>query len=232
MVTRLQRSVNAMKTEYPGFNVAYEAGESGDVAVWRGVVQPVRQLTSLSSVLEDLEAERPVRVVQGEIVHQPNCEVVHSGHPLSQRLIYWRTQFELRVLHDGGLADPRCWVITPPIPPDQRKHVWPDGSICAFMSSEGWDPDQNDVVDFMGHAAIWLLKWNIYSQTGVWLGREHQGTPDYHLKVLTGDDNCWCRSGRRYASCHRASDRVLVRDSLARHTVKPNGGSSDLYQRR
>ena len=187
-VKRLERSVEAMKTDYPGFNVAYEAGEFGDVTFWRGVVQPVRQLTSLSSVLGDVEAERPVRVVEGEIVHHPNCEVVHSVHPLSKRLIYWRTRFELRVRYDGGLADPRCWIVTPPIPLDQQRHVWPDGSICAFMSSEGWDPDQDDVVDFMGHVAIWLLKWNIYSQTGIWLGREHQGTPDYHLKVLAAGD--------------------------------------------
>lgn len=230
MVTRLQHSIDAMKTEYPGFNVAYEAGELGDVAVWRGVVQPVKELTSLSAVLEDLEAERPVRVVQGEVMHHPDCNVAHSVHALSGRLIYWRTRFELRVRYDGGLGDPRCWVITPPIPHNQRRHVWPDGSICAFMSSEAWDVGQNDVVDFMGHAAIWLLKWNLYSQTGVWLGREHQGTPDYHLKMLAADDNCWCRSGRRYARCHRESDQRIVRDSPATRTVKPNG-SSDLYQR-
>jgi hypothetical protein len=95
MVTRLQRSIHAMKTEYPGFNVAYEAGELGDVAVWRGVVQPGKELTSLSAVLQDLEAERPVRVVQGEVMHHPDCKVAHSVHALSGRLIYWRTRFEL-----------------------------------------------------------------------------------------------------------------------------------------
>lgn len=213
MVTRLDRSVEAMKTEYPDFGLAYEVGEFGNIAVWRGVVQPTKQLVSLSSTLEDIEAERPVRVVNGEILHHAECDVDHSVHPLAKRLIYWKTKFELRVQYDGGRSDPRCWVITPPIPPDQRRHIWPDGTICPFMSGDAWDADRDDVVDFMGHAAIWLLKWTAFSQTGVWLGREHQGTPDYHLRVLKPDDNCWCRSGRRYGGCHRPSDQQLVRNA-------------------
>jgi hypothetical protein len=222
MVARLQRSIDAMKTDYPGFNLVHEAGAFGDVAVWRGLVRPVRQLTSISALLADIEAERPVRVVEGEIVHHPNCEVTHAAHQLSKRLIYWRTPFELLVKYDGGVADPRCWVVTPPIPFDKRKHVWPDGSICAFLSSEGWDPDHDDVVDFMGHAAIWVFKWNIYNQTDVWLGREHQGTPDYHLRTLAADDSCWCRSGRRYAYCHRALDQHATRNSRGIQPTKPD----------
>ncbi len=208
-MTRLERSVETMKTEYPDFKL--EAGELGKLAVWRGGLQPVKQLTSLSALLEDLEAERPVRVVRGEVIHHPNCRLPHSVHPLAKRLIYWRTQFELRVQYDGGRGDPRCWVVSPPIPLDKQRHVWPDGSICPFMSADAWDPDRDDVVDFLGHAAIWLLKWNAFSQTGVWLGREHQGTPDYHLNVLKPEDSCWCRSGRRYGSCHRASDQRMAR---------------------
>lgn len=220
MVARLERSIEAMKTEYPDFSLTYEVGELGNIAIWRGLVQPVRQLEALSSILEDVEAERPVRVVKGEILHHPRCEVAHSIHPLTKRLVYWKTQFELRVQYDGGRGDPRCWVITPPIPASQRRHIWPDGSICPFMSGDAWDPDQNDVADFFGHVAIWLLKWIAFSQTGVWLAREHQGTPDYHLHVLKPGDNCWCRSGRRYGACHRHSDLELVRNAAPMPTPK------------
>lgn len=213
MVTKFERSIEAMKTGYPDFTLTHEVGELGDIAVWRGVVQPVRQLGHLSSILEDVEAERPVHIISGEILHHPQCDIVHSVHPLTKRLIYWKTRFELRVQYDGGRGDPRCWVITPPIPLDKRRHIWPDGSICPFMSGDAWDADQNDVVDFLGHVAIWLLKWTAFSQTGVWLAREHQGTPDYHLKVLRPDDNCWCRSGRRYGTCHRPSDQQLIRNA-------------------
>lgn len=204
--------MEAMKTHYPDFRLTLEVGEAGEIAVWRGVLQPLKQLTSVSAVLEDVEAERPVRVVAGEVLHQPYCDVAHGAHPLATRLIYWRTRFEVRVEYDGSIRDPRCWVLTPPIPPDKRRHVWRDGSICAFMSSEGWYADRDDVVDFMGHAAIWLIKWNLFSQTGVWLGPEHQGTPDYHLRVLTPGDTCWCRSGRPYGKCHRPSDQQMARE--------------------
>ena len=206
MVARLERSIEAMKTEYPDFRLTNEVGELGKIAVWRGLVQPVKQLEPLSCILDDIEAERPVRIVYGEILHHPACEVAHSTHPLTKRLLYWKIQFELQVQYDGGPGDPRCWVITPPIPPNQRRHIWPDGSVCPFMSGDAWDADQNDVVDFMGHVSIWLLKWTAFSQTGIWLGREHQGTPDYHLNVLQPDDPCWCRSGRLYGKCHRRSD--------------------------
>ena len=211
MVTRLERNIEAMRTEYPDFSITREIGDLGEVAIWRGVVQPVRRLEGLSDILEDVEAERPVRVVGGEILHHPHCEVSHSVHPLARRLIYWKIQFELQIQYDGGLGDPRCWVITPPIPADQRRHIWPDGSICPFMSGDAWNADENDVVDFMGHSAVWLLKWIGFSQAGVWLGHEHQGTPDYHLRVLAANQNCWCRSGRRYAACHRSSDQQLTR---------------------
>ena len=217
-VGRLERSIEAMTTEYPDFRLTLEAGEFGLVAVWRGIVQPVKLLTSLSAVLKHIEAETPVRVVRGEIVHHPDCRVEHSRHSLESRLIYWRTRFEIRVQYDGSPGDPRCWVLYPPIPGDKRRHVWPDGSICPFMSADDWDPDREDVVDFLGHVAIWLLKWNAFSQTGIWLGREHHGTAEYHLRILKPDDRCWCRSGQRYGSCHRTADQRAARGaSTDRH---------------
>lgn len=199
-----------MAIYYPSFELQAEAGVEGGSVEWAGTVQPIRDLSALSALLEDVEAERDVHVIEGTLHHHPDCDVPHRQHRLTRRLISWCNRFEVRVRYDGGDGDPRCWLVAPAISQKERRHIWPDGSMCAFMSSEAWNAEENDVVDFMTHVPIWLLKWNLFRQTGLWLGREHQGTPDYHLRMLRPSDNCWCRSGRRYAACHRGADHTAV----------------------
>lgn len=201
-----------MALGYPKLSFAVRQRLDGEVGVWTGVVQPVRSLQGLDDILDDLAHDRVVRVVGGEVRHHPDCRASHCRHDWMRRLVYWRIAFELEVRYSGNSADPRCWVRAPPVATlHKRKHVWNDGSICPFLSSEGWDADHDDVVDFMGHVAIWLVKWMLWDQTGVWIGGEHGTGPQFHLSTLRAADPCWCRSGRPYRFCHRQGDRLAAR---------------------
>jgi hypothetical protein len=212
MNERLRRSAEAMAAEYPGFVFRREHLSSGSlIGVWEGEVQPVKALAELDEILDDLHHERLVRVVGGEIVHHPECAARHCRHRWLDRLVYWRIRFHVKVAYDGTKADPRCWVLSPPVNVfGRQKHVWRDGSICPFLSSTDWDADRDDVAEFMGHAIVWLLKWTLWDQTGVWIGREHQADPEYHLNTVRPHDPCWCRSAVPYTLCHLDRDRQVV----------------------
>lgn len=200
-----------MALAYPNLSLAIQPTAGGEMAVWRGVVEPIRSLAGLDAILDDVAHERLVRVVSGEIRHHPECQAVHCHHGWMEPLVYWRIRFELEARYDGGAGDPRCWVRWPPVVKlDKARHVWRDGSICPFLSSDGWDPERDDVVDFMGHVAIWLLKWTLWDQTGVWIGKERGSNAAYHLSAIRLDDPCWCRSGLPYRACHLRSDRIAA----------------------
>ena len=211
MNERLARSVSAMSLAYPQLAFGTEAATGIEAGVWRGIVQPVQSLVRLGEILDDIAHERVVRVVAGEVRHLPECRAEHCHHHWMDRLVFWRTRFQIDVRWDGSNADPRCWVISPPVwTLDKKKHVWGDGSICPFMSSEAWDANRDDVVNFMAHAAVWLVKWMLWDQTDVWIGAEHAFSPEHHLASVQPTNRCWCRSGRQYASCHLVSDRAAA----------------------
>jgi hypothetical protein len=221
MNARLENSARAMAVEYPGLSLVVGAGTGGEVGVWRGVIQPVRTLAGLDQVLDDVVNERPIRVVGGEVRHRQQCDAVHRRHAWMDRPLFWRTRFELEVRYDGGRGDPRCWIRWPPVVTLQKPtpHVWSDGSVCPFMSSEGWDCDSNDVADFMGQVVVWLVKWMLWDQTGIWIGGQHRADPGYHLSVVQPGAPCWCRSGIPYRDCHLAPDRRTAASRQAQMAV-------------
>jgi hypothetical protein len=87
------------------------------------------------------------------------------------------------------------------------------------MSSEGWNCDRDDVVDFMGQVAVWLIKRMLWDQTGVWISSQHRADPEYHLSAIDPEDPCWCRSGIPYRQCHLQHDRLAAADRHAQVTA-------------
>lgn len=211
MNEHLARSVEAMAFAYPQLVFRRETTAVGEMGVWRGVVHPMQSLNGINDALDDLAHGRVVRVVAGEVRHHRECSQRHCHHDWMERLVHWRIPFEVEVWYDGGCADPKCWVIWPPVSTlHKRKHTWGDGSICPFLSSDGWDCHHDDVVDFMGHVAVWLVKWTLWDQTGVWIGPEHLFSPEHHLGSVHPTDQCWCRSGLPYRCCHLQRDRAAA----------------------
>jgi SEC-C motif len=212
MPDRLEASVRAMAETYPRLTFESDAERDGRPGIWRGWVQPIKAPGMITELLDDLFHDRPVFVVGDEVKHLPSCTSPHCHHDWMTEALDMTRRFELLITYDGGAALPRCWVLNPAIPPRKRRHMWNDGAICAFLASDRvWSWNRDTVASLLPHVLIWLLKWTVFDQTGVWIGSEHLSNPLYHLRVVGPWDPCWCGSGSPYRKCHRKEDLALVR---------------------
>ena len=207
-----------MGGSYPRFEYAPLLNDGKIIGIWRGSVQPIRARENLLDLLDDLHHDRPVRVVGDEVQHLEDCAALHCNHEWQNQATDLRTPFDMEVRYDGGLALPRCYVLSPRIPPEKRCHMWNDAAICAFLASENvWVSHSHTVADYIPHALIWLVKWMVYDRTSVWIGAQHQSNPQYHLALLRPKQPCWCGSGRPYRKCHRRFELMAVGLWRGRH---------------
>lgn len=200
-----------MAEEWPQFQ--YRLLTYGQLVVgsWQGRVQPIRTVDGPFEVLDDLAHDREVSLVGDEIRHVSHCPASHCRHEWMDRIGDLSMPCDVEIWHEGNEAPPRCWVLFPVIL--KQKHMWWDWSICAFLASDedAWRPDVHTVADFVPHVLLWLVKWLVYDQTNVWIGAEHNNTPEYHLQIIKPDARCWCQSGRQYRECHREEDKRRIR---------------------
>lgn len=205
---KLNESVAAMKANYPTFSVGVcPLGRSAD-AIWQGWIQPIRSLENLELLLADLAQNRAVRVLSGgEIIHYPNCQRKHPELSWIKKLKKADRAFKIKITYSGGSRHPKAVVLDPVIKPDESEHMFGDGSVCAYPPWQGvWDWQINTVADFADHIAVWLVKWNVWQQTGVWLGDEMQHGKAFLFFNIKPTAQCWCGSGKEYGACHRVND--------------------------
>ena len=222
----MNASVLALKLNYPSFQVGGRPLGMGAEAVWQGWVQPIRSLEDWSLLVADLAQNRPVRVLPGgEVLHQPNCRRKHPALPWLKQLKKPDKAFKLKIAYGGGIRHPRAFVIKPKIPPEECRHMFGDGAICAYPPWQNvWDWQRNTVAEFADQAAIWLIKWNVWQQTGVWLGDEIRHDKGFLFFNLKADEQCWCGTGKRYDNCHQASDgRSALRSLFPFYQKLKNG---------
>lgn len=206
---RLARNVDLMFKAFPKFAYSEGLSESGITGIWKGRVQPIKHFDETRLLLDDLSHDRALYRVEDELIHLPNCPERHCEHPWMDADLELDREFELRITYPGKEALPRCYVISPLIPKEKQNHMWADGAMCAFLASEGvWDWRTHTVADFFPHALVWLVKWMVYDKTGIWIGAQHNSSPQYHLQIIGGNDTCWCGSGRSYRKCCRPKDQV------------------------
>ncbi len=209
-----------MRRNYPDFAFFPPStgplGETG-VGIWRGTICPVGpEALSLVELLDDLDHDSPVVVaLGGGLLHFDACSLQHCVHDWMDRLVKPFPTFDLEVHYAGGREHPRCFIRKPTIPLTKRLHFLADGSVCPFLASGGaWSWDRHTVSEFVDHIVIWLAKWTIWDQTQHWPGRQHTGSPTYHLANIRPSEQCWCRSGRKYHKCHMQADRRVVAASV------------------
>lgn len=205
---KLNESVAAMKANYPTFLVGVcPLGTTAD-AIWQGWIQPIRSLENLEFLLADLAQNRSVRVLSGgEIIHHPNCQRKHPQLSWTKKLKKPDRAFKIKITYGGGSRHPKAYVLDPVIKPDESEHMFGDGSVCAYPPWQGiWDWQTNTVADFTDHIAVWLVKWNVWQQTGVWLGDEMQHGKAFLFFNIKPMEQCWCGSGKEYGACHRVND--------------------------
>ncbi|MCI0723819.1 MAG: SEC-C domain-containing protein [Acidobacteria bacterium] len=214
MSGRLEKSVVEMAEFCPDFGYRPLPGVAGGGGQWKGTIRPapLGNPDELEKLLDDIHHHHPVYgAPNGELRHLSTCTAQHCRHSWMDQIHDLRVEFSVLIFYSGGRDHPRCWVLSPEIPPAKRRHFWNDGSICPFLASDNsWVWDRHTVADFVPHVSVWLLVWLVYDQTDVWIVGEHEGSAQYHLSVISPSDQCWCRSGRKYFKCHLKEDELAA----------------------
>lgn len=206
---RLDTSAQAMKIKYPSFSVSGLPIGTGPIAIWKGWIQPIRNRESLELLLSDLANNHPVRVLHsGEIIHKPDCKNQHESLPWLKKLKKPDAAYKLKVTYNGGTQHPKAFIIEPLKHLRELRHIFRDGSICAYPPWEDiWHWQYSTVADFMDHISIWLLKNTVWQQVGLWIGDEMPHNTEFLYNTIKPFEECWCRSGQLYGMCHRESDQ-------------------------
>ena len=205
---RVEASVQAMRVNYPLFSVGGRPLGTGVDAVWKGWLQPIRTRENLEWILADIAQHRTVRILQnGEVVHDPSCSRKHPDVLGTKKLKKPDQAFKIKIVYSGGKDHPQAYVTDPVIPAEKRKHMFADGAVCAYPPWQNvWDWQKHTVSDFADQTAIWLVKWNVWRETRIWLGGEMQHNKVFLYLTLRPSDQCWCTSGEQYGTCHRMLD--------------------------
>lgn len=213
--SRLGVSVRAMRDYFPDFSLSLRATEREREAVWKGRVQPIQMTEQLAELLDDIHCERPVWVrAGGEVRHHPDCALGHTRYDWFDNVGDPFVSFDLEVRYGGGRRHPKVFVRSPVLPLHKARHLFSDGSICPYAPWENvWLWARDTVVDYMGHAVVWLIKWIVWDQAGVWIGPEMSHAPGFLVKAIERNQQCWCGSGLKYKKCHLAQDQLRLRSS-------------------
>jgi hypothetical protein len=209
---RLDASVRAMKADFPAFTVGGLPIGTGREAVWKGWVQPVRELENVELLLSDLSNNHPVRILPGgEVIHKPGCRQKHELLPWLKKLKKPDASYRLKVIYGGGPRHPRAFIIDPVTDRRTTKHTFTNGAICCYPPWENaWNWQDNTVADFMHYVVIWLIKHTVWQQVGLWLGDEMPHDTAFLFHSISPYQSCWCGSGETYGSCHRRSDKLSL----------------------
>ena len=212
-----QEKIESMRRSYPSLRVV-STDDAGSL-VWKGWLQPIRSAGELDALLDDLDNDRPVEIVRGELYelrHDRECRIVHAEHRLKSKIKEPIRLFRVRVEDFGDKRVPQARILEPPIPAHERRHtIGPDG-ICGFAPwKHPWNPDVSQIAEFVDHSLIWLFKQTVYSESKHWLGSETPHSTEFLLKTIKPTEPCYCGSGKNYADCHRAANRnELYGDAL------------------
>jgi hypothetical protein len=222
--SRLDTSISAMADHYPRFALQTEKSLGGRIAAWTGDVQPIQSDELLAELLDDLAHDRPVYIPEGgRVIHHPYCLVgKHGPLPWLHKVKDPYVTYTLRVRYGGGEQHPRAYVLAPRLLPYKNgqfhlRHNLEDGAICAYLPSDDvWSWQHNTVVDFMSHVLLWLIKWTIWDQAGIWIGREMPHTANFLVQYVKPTMQCRCSSGKEYGKCHREQDLLAASTNPAR----------------
>lgn len=213
---RLAASISAMGERYPSLSLTVNTEGEHQIATWEGWLQPVRTTKELDIILDDLHENVRVAINEdAEIKHDPNCRRHHKRPSLLRHVKRADRSFLVRIEYEGGQVHPRAYLLDPEVTPATRKHIFGTNGICAYPPwKDVWHWDANTAADFTDHVLIWLLKWNIWVETKIWLGPEMDHEPVLLFATIGSTQQCWCRSGKSYGQCHQQRDRPKAEEEV------------------
>lgn len=210
--TRLEASINAMRRYFPNLSLSIRPTSSGSIAVWEGRVQPIQSPENLPELLDDIHRGRHVQIIAGgEVKHHHSCFAHHQQHRWFDQLGDLRVRYDLGVMYDGSQIHPKTFVHNLIIPPHGKKHLNNDESICPYAPWEQiWLWNRDTVVDYLGHALTWLIKWTVWCQTAIWIGPDIRHDPAFLVRTIGRNQECRCGSGKKYKKCHLSYDEKMA----------------------
>jgi hypothetical protein len=155
----------------------------------------------------------------GRMRHHPRCA---GRHELPDErlagLVLSDAAFLLSAALYGPPEHPRVRVVEPDIStrtyPGHPHFYRPDVICPLFPPEKTWSWHTHNLVDYLGHVAVWLLKSQIWIATrdangkGLWIGPDVPHDAETLLRLTAPDDPCHCGLGGKYKQCHRSQDMV------------------------
>lgn len=217
-----------MAENYPALSLSGVKIGKREIYRWTGWIQPIRSQKEIAFIVWDLYKNRRVLIsVDGEVSHCPKCNAHdiwdHFSSPFFRKpLRNINRDFRVSMQYDGTARHPRAYLLEPKITEFTSKHAFYPNGICAYAPWESpWHYKSDSVVDFADHVMIWLIKWNMWIQTKVWLGSEMQHDSLFKFAQIHGTMQCWCGSSRSYSKCHQQKDWIdICEKRLKKSTVR------------
>lgn len=211
---RIETSRVGMAERYPSLEFRLVQQDSNPVGVWEGWLQPIRSRDGLNGIVCDLDADRQILIdrATASLAHPVQCATNHETHRIIDRLKRPDRAFRVRIEYTGDGSHARAWLLDPVVTPATRYHMFGLNRICGYPpQTNAWRAEDHTVVDFTDHILVWTFKWNVWVETGYWLGSEENHDPLHLVASIGPDMQCWCGSGETYAECCRQKDSQLAR---------------------
>lgn len=104
--------------------------------------------------------------------YRRNGQTIWRG-TLQPRLVSPAYEVEVR-FKPGGV--PTVWVLSPPLVAG-APHTYQEGNLCLYSPKEWkWQPDSVIAETILPWAAVWLLYYELWLDTGEWLGPSTHGS--------------------------------------------------------
>ena len=159
---------------YPGFSVVAPPPGSTAIRAWKGVITPFPAGTELGPVLEDLDRDSIVDLgVSGALLHDHNCQFVHTRPRHMGLLGRVDTNFTVVILEFAKGKHPRVFCIAPEISrtlyPDHPHLLGESAWFGRFVQALClYRPDEvrpNSLVQLLDYTSIFLAKHLVWART-------------------------------------------------------------------
>ncbi|WP_134704936.1 hypothetical protein [Ammoniphilus sp. YIM 78166] len=199
-------------------------------------INPLPPKEELPLVVSDIEQDRELEVIQGQVRHYCTCP--YTDHPLSpevQRAVRSVKEQTFTVAVHPGMGEyysdqPLAIALDPVINyekyPDHphlnignyvvlnRQRAFIPDSFCYMKDIATLVKDPKDrLIQAFAVISIWLLRHMVWLETrkylskGMWIGPEGEPLrPHQFPAILNPNGMCRCGSSKRYRQCHLGQD--------------------------
>lgn len=213
---------------YPGTSLI-GVPRSGRVTLWVPM-RPIPDPGVIRAVLSGLSSDRTVQFLPGGKISQspqgsdtitPEVEQVLAS--LRQRRYMVELELPEELFGDGGPVHPKARIrvrnlFTVGLAPEISIATYPqhphlstgrngDSWACPLPPHEtDWTWRDGAILDYCDQVALWILKTEVWSRSGEWIGPAVGHDPAQMVGSISPDAPCRCGHGARYRDCHAAWD--------------------------